>query len=149
MSTGGSNRGAGNNSITSGGCSGYEPPDVLPTIITVPAVKGSSPTVSGHFAIWFATCAQPETFTNPTRLRKPYIISSGFNPGNGLQLTPYNVQPNDLNVNVNGLDVFLDISIAWRGLDYESYNGNFNKSFDISDWNACRRCDGGGGEYPS
>jgi hypothetical protein len=137
VSTGGSNRGAGNNSITSGGCSGYEPPDVLPTIITVPAVKGSSPTVSGHFAIWFATCAQPETFTNPTRLRKPYIISSGFNPGNGLQLTPYNVQPNDLNVNVNGLDVFLDISIAWRGLDYESYNGNFNKSFDISDWNAC------------
>ncbi len=83
------------------------------------------PKVTGSFAIWMSPC-------NTTGyLRKPYIISAGFNPGNGKQLVS-----DGLPVVVNMLYGLSTISMPladwggdWRGTYYETYNGGYNKRY--------------------
>ncbi len=79
--------------------------------------------VTGSYAVWYSTC-------NPTHtaIRKPYIISAGFNPGQGKQLVS-NGHGVFFNMLLNGATVSWpdgDFNGDWRGTYYETYNGAYN-----------------------
>lgn len=86
--------------------------------------------VSGKYAIWYSTCN-----TNK-KIRKPFIICAGYNPGNGKQFTQGLF--NDLTVNFAGNTI--DIPLAggwngeWRGTFYETYNGSYAKRFSVDEY---------------
>lgn len=89
--------------------------------------------VSGEYAVWHATC------NSSGQIRKPYIISAGFNPGNGKQLTG-NIFPNFLNFILNNITISLPDggwNGDWRGLYYETYNGGYNKRFSPTEAGQC------------
>lgn len=89
-------------------------PDPISTNI-VPLPNGTSVgQITGEYAIWHG-CG------NGGVLRKPVIISAGFNPGNGKQLLPciLNDGSSLLSLSWNG---------EWRGTYFETYNGVFNEN---------------------
>ena len=94
-------------------------PDEGPNSISTTNSTGQL--IKGRYAKWFSPC-------NTTgKLRKPYLIVTGFNPGNGKQLTKFDIYPNDIQVNVNGTTISIPVTIGWRGTFYEAYNGVFYK----------------------
>ncbi|MDI9310697.1 MAG: T9SS type A sorting domain-containing protein [Limnohabitans sp.] len=86
--------------------------------------------VKGNYAVWFSPCNR----TN--KIRKPYIISAGFNPGSGKQLVPLSVNPMDLSFNLGGQNITIPISFEWRGTWYEAFNGSYNKHFSPQEYQA-------------
>lgn len=82
-------------------------------------------TIVGKYAIWLAPCHN--------QLTKPFIIGSGFNPGNGKQLVSWDPWPQMITMNINGTSVFIPFTFAWRGTYYDTYNGVFNKAFSPND----------------
>jgi hypothetical protein len=64
------------------------------------------------------------------KIRKPYIVAGGYNPGNGKQLVPFQFYYNDINVHINGFDIVLPVTLGWRGTYYETFNGAFIKRVD-------------------
>jgi hypothetical protein len=124
--------------------SSVEPPDDGPfSISTVDPVSGNN--ISGKYAIWYGN----QCFTNK-KLRKPYIITVGFNPGNGKQLLSNNLPP-ILNFVLNNITISFPgggWNGDWRGTYYETYNGVYNKRFspnEVSQYgetsNGCRLLD--------
>jgi hypothetical protein len=150
------NRTSGGNSINAGCDDGVDLPDRISYIsATAPKPWLQSPgVVTGRYGVWYATCTNnaivsgsqvlnpldpygsflPTVFSSPRKIRKPFIISTGFNPGNGKQILE------------NGLDAFgnlgtflnfiLDLTTVgqldgeWRGTMYETYNGAIIAAFD-------------------
>ncbi|MFL5754064.1 MAG: T9SS type A sorting domain-containing protein [Bacteroidia bacterium] len=99
--------------------------------------------VSGEYAVWHSTC------NTSGLIRKPYIISAGFNPGNGKQLVS-NGLPNFLNFVVNNVTISLPDggwNGDWRGLYYETYNGGYNKRFSPVESGQCNEGSDNGDRY--
>ncbi|MCC6463571.1 MAG: hypothetical protein IT260_24085 [Saprospiraceae bacterium] len=100
------------------------PPDqVLPII----AIGVNNLPIFGEYGIWYGYC------NNEKRIRKPYIISTGFNPGNGKQLVS-NGLPQMLNFVLNNVLISVPNTPFgwngdWRGTFYETENGVYNKLF--------------------
>lgn len=94
-------------------------PDVGP--VNISTFNSSGQSIKGRFATWFSNC------NNTGKIRKPYLIVTGFNPGNGKQLTKFDIYPNDIVVNINGTTISIPVTFAWRGTFYEAYNGVFYK----------------------
>ncbi len=121
-----------NNNNTRSGCSTTpQPPDVVNNITTTKL----GTFVSGSYGVWYSTC-NPNI---PHVIRKPYIISAGFNPGNGKQLVS-NGQPQALNFVLNNVTITLPYggwAGDWRGLYYETYNGGYNLRFSPTEASQC------------
>lgn len=94
-----------------------EPMTFGPELIStteVPIPNGESgDKITGEYAIWHG-CG------NGTTLRKPIIISAGFNPGDGKQLLPC--------IFNDGTPGSFMWNGEWRGTYYETYNGAFNEN---------------------
>lgn len=86
--------------------------------------------VKGSYAVWYSPC------NTTNKIRKPYIISAGFNPGSGKQLVPLSIHPMDLSFNLGGNNIVIPISYGWRGTWYEAFNGSFNKHFSPLEYSA-------------
>ena len=105
----------------------YTNPDYGPVNISAdntihPKYKGG--TTSGSYAIWYA-------FNNCDKvLRKPLIVSGGFNPKDGKALVfDNNFVENYIAPKIG--DVVPGLYSGWRGLLYETYDGTYNNfSFD-------------------
>jgi hypothetical protein len=93
-------------------------PDIGPEEIETPTM------IHGHYAVWLAPCH--------SSIIKPYIVVSGFNPGHGKQLVPFQWQWQDIVININGNVVTIPLTYGWRGTYYETYNGVYNKRFSQS-----------------
>lgn len=91
----------------------FGPEPISTNIVPLPNGESQSQ-ITGEYAIWHG-CG------NGTTLRKPIIISAGFNPGDGKQLLPciFNDGSSSVTFNWNG---------EWRGTYYETYNGAFNEN---------------------
>ena len=130
-------RNSGNNSVSS--CAnGVQLPD---------EVRGISfGSITGKFGIWYSTCGStitqassygaglfiPSIASPPHEIRKPFILSTGFNPGNGKQLLN-NGGPNFLNFVVDLVTINAPLGGyggEWRGTMYETYNGSILGAFD-------------------
>lgn len=116
------------NSSTASCNTPVKPPDS--GVINISTVVGSN-LIKGRYAIWYSNCNLAKT------IRKPFIISAGFNPGNGKQLVPFAIYPNDITVNVNGTSIFIPVTYGWRGTYYEAYNGAYNKRFSPTEAAQC------------
>ena len=125
---------AGNDCITP-----INPPSFAPTPIS--AYNNSGQLIKGRYAVWYSTCNSAQ------KIRKPYIISAGFNPGHGLQLVPYENYLNDINVNINGTSILLPITFGWRGTSYEAYNGGYNKRSSPLEAKQCKEGSSNGNKY--
>lgn len=99
-------------------------------VIAISSTVGSN-TVNGRYAVWYSDCNTQQ------EIRKPFIITAGFNPGNGKQLVPFSVYPNDIVVNVNGTTISIPVTFGWRGTYYEAYNGGYNKRFSPTEASQC------------
>lgn len=84
------------------------------------SVSNGGNTVHGRYGIYFSNC------NTTKKMRKPYIIAVGYNPGEGMQLRKLDFVNNDITVNVNGGSVVMPVTIGWRGTYYELYNGGWN-----------------------
>jgi hypothetical protein len=89
-------------------------------------------TVDGEYAIWYSTC------NTEKKLRKPFIISAGFNPGNGKRFYPGLINWSEIQLNlpvpIIGMVPFTvqlnpSFNGEWRGTYYETYNGNYLGAF--------------------
>jgi hypothetical protein len=92
-------------------------------------------TVSGKYAVWFSGC------NTSGKVRKPYIISAGFNPKNIFRLVPgLFVSTNFLSFNIGGNQVSIptnySFNFAPRGTYYESYNGTFSERYSPAEFSA-------------
>ena len=111
------------------------PPNIGPVVITTNKLGRN---VSGRYAVWLSDC------NGTGKIRKPYIISAGFNPGSGKQLVPLSVAPMDLTFSINGNNVVIPVSFSWRGTYYETYNGTYNANFSPSEYSAYGSSHGNG-----
>lgn len=139
VSAGGAQRTSSVNSVSS--CStSPDVPDLL-RIISVP--NGSGPPITGKYGVWFSTC------NSNSKIRKPYIISAGFNPGNGKQLLS-NGLPSFVNFVLNLVTINIPLGGFggdWRGTYYETYNGGWGKRFSITEANQCGEGSDNGDKY--
>lgn len=97
--------------------------DIGPVDI-VNTVKPGQPTgfVKGQYGVWLG-CGH-------TQITKPFLVSAGFNPGNGKQLLPCLFGVNT--VEFFGIDIpYPTWNGEWRGTYYETYNGAYNKEFTV------------------
>jgi hypothetical protein len=89
-------------------------------------------TVEGEYAIWYSPC------NTEKKLRKPFIISAGFNPGNGKRFYPGLINWEEVTINIP-ISLIGVITVTaplnpsfngeWRGTYYETYNGNYLNAF--------------------
>ncbi len=98
--------------------------------------------VSGHYAIWYSHC-NPEK-----KIRKPFIVSVGYNPSNSKQLVPGLINSSDyFSINFLGIHISIPTSYQWngewRGTFYETYNGVYNKRFAKNDYDKYGATDNG------
>ncbi len=99
--------------------------------------------ITGKYGIWFSTC------NSAGKIRKPYIISVGFNPGDGKQLVS-NHLPTFLNMILNLVTINVPLGGwggDWRGTYYEAYNGGWNKRYSITEANQCGEGSSNGNLY--
>ncbi|MBC7413247.1 MAG: T9SS type A sorting domain-containing protein [Bacteroidia bacterium] len=113
------------NKLATSGCANSKPvipPDNGPVVITTTQAGN---TINGKYAVWYSPCNTSQ------KIRKPFIVNAGYNPGNGKQLTPGLF--NDLIVSVGGVNITIPkaggFNGEWRGTFYETYNGIYSKRF--------------------
>ena len=109
-------------------------PDIMPVNISTPSPLNGN-MVMGEYAVWFSNC-------NLTgNVVKPYIVSTGFNPGNGKQLLPGLISLNyttfNLGNNVISIPDGFQWNGAWRGTHYETVNGGYSKRFSPTEAAQC------------
>ncbi|MES2134448.1 MAG: T9SS type A sorting domain-containing protein [Bacteroidota bacterium] len=117
-------------------------PDLGPYSIS--AVRNGN-TITGKYAVWLGYCNASKA------IRKPYIISAGFNPGNGKQLLPGLLSYTQLSFNLLGNPINIQIPTGWngewRGTYYETYNGGYNKRFSPTEASQCGEGSWNGDRY--
>lgn len=83
--------------------------------------------VSGEYAIWYGSGNTSQ------KIRKPYIISAGFNPGEGKKFLPGLINKQSYSFNLLNTTISIPVVSSWngefRGTFYETYNGIWNNRF--------------------
>ena len=108
-------------------------PDVFPTLISTNKL---GTTVYGKYAVWFSSC------NSSKKIRKPYIICAGYNPGNGKKFLPSVLSvpminlalPNGTNMPIPYFESQFIFNGEFRGTFYESYNGSYVKRFSRNEY---------------
>jgi hypothetical protein len=100
------------------------PPDLGPVGISTTKLGTF---VNGKYAVWYSNCNVEK------KIRRPFIISAGYNQGNGKQLTAGLISTNYYSFDLAGQTIEIPTAYMWngewRGTYYETYNGVFNKRF--------------------
>lgn len=83
--------------------------------------------VSGEYAIWYGSG------NTQKKIRKPYIVTAGFNPYNGKKFLSGLINTSYYTFNLLNNTIQIPVAFSWngefRGTFYETYNGIWNNRF--------------------
>jgi hypothetical protein len=120
-----------NETIAKDNCASDAPvdfPNVGPKAIST--ISETNELISGEYAVWFSHC------NNTGKIRKPFIISAGYNPSNGKKFLPGIIAP--FLFQFEGETIAIPLLGGWngefRGTFYETYNGSYNQRFSPEEY---------------